>query len=783
MKPALNTDDPMPASSAALVATQPAVEALRALDEPEETARFTRWEQGADGRRRGVSALQLSGLHCAACAGLIEEALLRVPGVAEARVNASARRALVRWDPAHARPSALVAAVQRAGYGAAADVSAAARDLRREEHRAALWRLFVASFLAMQVMMLATPSYVAPDGDLSPDLRSLLNWGSWVLSLPVLGFAGMPFLKGAWRALRARRIGMDVPVALGLIGAFVASSAATFDPEGAFGHEVYFDSLTMFLAFLWLGRYLEVRMRHRAADELEAAVDSLPQTALRLRPDGGTETVSVHRLAPGDRVRVPAGAAVAADGRLLSPGADVSEALVTGESSALARRAGEPVLAGSLNVGPPFEFEVERVGADTRHEAIVALMREALTQRPSTTLLADRWAGPFLWGVLLLAAASAAAWSVWEPARAVEVAVAVLIVTCPCALWLATPSALVAAAGGLARRGVLLRRLDALEAMAEVSQVFVDKTGTLTEDRLRLERTTLAAGAVEAGVADAVAALALAASLARWSSHPASRALADAAPGSATDAQWGEVTELPGQGLSACDAQGRAWRLGAADWVLDGEPKRGGAGDTLSGPVVWLGCAGKGVAVFELAEALRDDAAVALQGLQARGLRVGLLSGDGPGRAQALARRVGLTEVAAGLDPQGKLQAVRDAQAAGRRVAMVGDGLNDAPVLAASDVSMAMSHGALAAREGADAVIVSGRLAGVLDLACTAARTRAVVRQNMSWAVAYNASCIPLAMVGWMPPWAAGLGMAASSLLVILNAQRAGRQPWTSSTC
>jgi Cu2+-exporting ATPase len=783
MKPAPTLEDCMSSPPAALVAAQPVEQTLRALDEPEETARFTRWEQGADGRLCGLSALQLGGLHCAACAGLIEDALLRVPGVAEARVNASSRRALVRWDPAVVRPSALVAAVQRAGYGAAADVAAAARELRRDEHRAALWRLFVASFLAMQVMMLATPSYVAPEGDLSPDLRSLLNWGSWVLSLPVLGFAGMPFLKGAWRSLRAQRIGMDVPVALGLLGAFVASSAATFDPAGAFGHEVYFDSLTMFLAFLWLGRYLEVRTRHRAAEALEAAVDGLPQTALRVLPDGSTDTVSVHRLVPGDRVRVPAGAAIAADGRLLSPGADLCEALLTGESSAVARRMGEPVLAGSVNVGSPFEFEVERVGADTRHEAIVALMREALTQRPSATLLADRWAGPFLWGVLLLAAGSAAVWSSWEPARAVEVAVAVLIVTCPCALWLATPSALVAAAGGLARRGVLLRRLDALEAMAEVTKVFVDKTGTLTEDRLRLERTMLVPGAAGAGVGDAQAALALAASLARWSSHPASRALADAAPGPGADPGWREVSELPGQGVVARDAQGRAWKLGSASWALGAGPAGGAAADAAAGPVVWLGCQGQPVALFELAEALREDAAQALRGLQALGLPVGLLSGDSVGRAQALARRLGIDEVAADQDPQGKLLAVRAAQAAGRRVAMVGDGLNDAPVLAAADVSMAMGHGALAARQGADAVIVSGRLAGVLDLAVTAARTRAVVRQNMAWAVVYNAACIPLAMVGWMPPWAAGLGMAASSLLVIVNAQRAGRSPWTSSTC
>ncbi len=764
------------------LSASPSAEPFAGIDEPEEVARYTRWEAGADGRRQGVSAFQLSGLHCAACAGLIEEALAQVDGVEAARVNAGARRALVHWDPERVRPSALLSAVRRAGYGAAPDVSAAARDLRRDEQRATLWRLFVASFLAMQVMMLATPAYVAPDGDLADDLRSLLNWGSWVLSVPVLWFAGMPFLRGAWRSLRARRIGMDVPVALGIGAAFVASSAATFDPLGPWGREVYFDSLTMFLAFLWLGRYLEVRARHRAAESLESALDALPQTAWRVRGDDGVDVVSVHRLQPGDRVRVPAGGAVPADGVLLSEGADVSEALVTGESAAVTRRTGEAVLAGSLNAGAPFEFQVERVGADTRHEAIVALMREALTQRPAAALLADRWAGPFLWGVLVLAAGSAAVWSLFDPARAVEIAVAVLIVTCPCALWLATPAALVAAAGGLARRGVLLRRLDVLEAMADAGQVFIDKTGTLTEDRLRVTGVYLRDGAGDLGVDSPAQALSQAAALGRWSSHPASRALVDAVDaGAASDPQpaptWLDVIETPGCGLEARDNRGRAWRLGRAGWAqrLHEDLLRGaGLLDADEGVRLVLACEGQAVAEFGLDEALRADAQTTVAGLRALGLRVSLLSGDTPQRARALAHAVGSDEVQAGVDPEGKLRALRAARAGGRPVAMVGDGLNDAPVLAAADVSLAMGHGALAAREAADAVIVSGRPSGVLDLARTARRTRAIVRQNMAWAVAYNAACIPLAMVGWMPPWAAGLGMAASSLLVILNAQRAG---------
>lgn len=756
-------------------------EAFPGIDEPEEVARYTRWESGADGRRRAVSAFQLSGLHCAACAGLIEDALERVAGVEAARVSAGARRALVRWDPERVRPSDLLTAVSRAGYSAAPDVAAAARDLRRDEHRAALWRLFVASFLAMQVMMLATPSYVAAAGDLSDDLRNLLNWGSWVLSVPVLWFSGMPFLQGAWRSLRSRRIGMDVPVALGLTAAFVASSAATFDPSGIWGREVYFDSLTMFLAFLWLGRYLDIRARHRAALALESALDALPQTAWRVRVDGGIDVVSVHRLQPGDRVRVPAGGAVPADGALLSAGADVSEALVTGESAAVARRTGEPLLAGSFNAGAPFEFRVERVGADTRHEAILALMREALTQRPAAAALADRWAGPFLWAVLVLAAASAAAWSLFDPTRAVAVAVAVLIVTCPCALWLATPAALVAAAGGLARRGVLLRRLDALEAMADIGQVFVDKTGTLTEDRLRVAGTRLLHTATEFGVGDADRALALGAKLAQWSTHPASRALVDAAAALTDTAPvawpWVDVVEVPGCGLEARDPKGQCWRLGRPEWVREGRrsPQTSTAADRAEPTEhLVLACEGQLVADITLTEVLRDDARSTVQGLRDLGMRVVLLSGDAPHRTQALASTIGCDAVRAGADPEGKLQTLREARAAGRPVAMVGDGLNDAPVLAAADVSIAMGHGALAAREAADAVVVSGRPSGVLDLARVARRTRAIMSQNMTWAVAYNAASIPLAIAGWMPPWAAGLGMAGSSLLVILNAQRAG---------
>jgi P-type Cu2+ transporter len=703
-------------------------------------------------------------MHCAACSGLIEAALMHVPGVQGVQVGAAAQRATVRWDPAQTQPSALIQAIRAAGYGAVPDAAAPARLARRDEHRQALWRLFVAGFCAMQVMMMATPSYVAGPGELADDMRRLLNWGCWLLSLPVLVFSAAPFFRNAWQSLRMRRIGMDVPVSLALIITFVASTGATFEPHGVFGHEVYFDSLTMFVSFLLGARYLELRARHQAAVSLEASMSGLPETALRVADDGSVEAVSVQRLRPGDSVRVPVGQAFPADGLLVAGRTRADEALLSGESAPVDKPEGAELVAGSVNLGAPVLMRVQRVGADTRLEAIVSMMRSALSQRPASAALADRWAGVFLWVVIVLAAGAAAVWSVIDPSRAIWVAVAVLIVTCPCALSLAAPAVAVAAARGLARQGVMLQRLDALEVLARVQHIFFDKTGTLTETRVRLAGTGLLP-AGQALLGSEARALEQAASLAAWSSHPVAAALAAAAP--SARAEWQEIEEHAGQGLQARDPTGRAWRLGSRVFVGG----QSADGDTA----VWLGCDGQTLAGFELADVPRPGAREAVQALRAQGLRLTLLSGDTPARAQALADALGLDEALAQATPEAKLAIVSAAQARGECVAMVGDGINDAPVLARADVSLAMGHGALVARSSADAVVMSNQLTDIVR-----ARTRArlcvrLVRQNLAWAATYNAVCIPLALVGWLPPWAAGLGMAASSLLVMLNALRAAR--------
>ncbi len=739
------------------------------LDDPLELSRFTRWLPTSAGPRLAESNLALSGMHCAACAGLIEQALLGVPGVVQARVSAAGQRATVQWNPARAAASRLIAAVQAAGYGAAPDTGAPARELRAAEARAAVWRLFVAGLCAMQVMMLAAPAYFAAPGDLAPDLARLLNWASWLLSLPVLLFSAAPLFSAAWQGLRQRRISMDLPVALGLGVSFVASTGATFQSGGLFGSEVYFDSLTMFVSFLLAARYVEMRLRHRAVAVLEAATGELPHSAWRRTAAGTFEEVSALRVRPGDVLRVPLGQAFVADGVVIEGQTRSDEALLSGESRSLPRGPGDEVLAGSLNAGAPVLMRVQRSGADTRLQAVLSLMRSAATQRPAEAALAERMAGPFLWAVLGLAVAAALVWSQLDPARAVWVAVSVLVVTCPCALALATPATLIAAAQGLAQRGVLVRRLDALERLARVDSIVLDKTGTLCEPQPVLKEVSLLARLH--GVVDAASARQLASGLAAYSQHPLSRALAAAgAPGGV----WFDVQEHPGCGLSARDKQGCAWRLGAAHWAAYPAPTRGGGPHNVEDDFqVLLARAGQPLAAFSFEETLRPGAQQAVQALQEAGVALSLLSGDAPARVRALATRLGLAVAMGGATPAAKLAEMARMQAQGRRVAMVGDGINDAPVLARADVAMAIGQGALAARSVADFVLLAGRPLDVVLSRNVARKATRIVRQNLLWAATYNAACVPAALAGYLPPWAAGLGMALSSLFVVLNAARA----------
>jgi Cu2+-exporting ATPase len=732
------------------------------LDDPLEQQGFT--EAGEDGGERiHESVLMVQGMYCAACADAVESALQNLPGVQQARVHAATRRLRVRWNPAATKMSTLARAVGAVGYRLLPVQHALSIGQRLHETRQALWRLFVAGFCMMQVMMYAWPAYVTEPGDIPADIEQLLRWASWVICLPVVFFASGPFFRSAWFDLRRGRVGMDTPVSVGILITFLASSAATFDPTGPWGFEVWFDSLAMFVFFLLAGRYLEHKARDRTAGALDSLVNRLPPTCERRGADGAFETVSIRRLARGDVVRVAVGQAFAGDGELLSERATVDEALLTGESRPLERERGHTVVAGSFNLGGPVLVRLERVGADTRFAQIVRLMEQAATEKPRLAVLADRVAAPFLVMVLLAAALAGAYWWQIDHTQALAVAVAVLIVTCPCALSLATPAAMLASAGALARRGVLVRRLQALEALAGVTAVVFDKTGTLTHEGLRLRRMSTRPGIPPDQ------ALAVAAALAEGSLHPASRAIIEQARSrSLVTPALNERLETAGQGMQGKDTTGAWLRLGSASFC-------GGCPDTGESPSVHLADPQGWLATFELQESLRADAREAVSALQAMGVRTWLLSGDRVASALLVGEAVGVDHVIGGATPERKLAEVTALQARGFKVAMVGDGLNDGPVLARADTSFALGHAAPLAQAQSDYIVQGGQVMDVVRSLRQARSTLHIVRQNLVWAAAYNALSVPLALAGFMPPALAGLGMALSSLLVIGNALRLAR--------
>ena len=743
---------------------------LQLLDDSQEWSAFSRpdavqpdcWE----------SNLLIEGMHCAACALTIEDALLGVYGVLKAEVSAGSHRARIVWSADVVKPSQWMRAIQTAGYRAVPANDAFSRERRRNESRQALWRLGVAGLCMMQVMMYAYPAYVATPGDLTAEMEQLLRWASWVLTLPVILFSCGPFFGNALRDIVQRRVSMDLPVALGMLITFAVSTAGTFDPSGHFGREVYFDSLTMFVFFLLSGRWLELRLRDRTAGALEALMNRLPDSVSRQIEDGTFELVPVRRLLPGDVIRLLPGETFPADGVVIEGSTTVDEALLTGESHPVTRVEGGAVIAGSHNLSRVVLVRVERVGEKTRFSQIVSLMESASTTKPPIARLADRIAKPFLIAILMAAGFACAFWWGRDPGHALMVAVAVLVVTCPCALSLATPAAMLAAAGSLARRGVLVRHLDAFEALASIDTVMFDKTGTLTRDAMVLRSTK-----VREGISTEQA-LKMASALGQHSLHPLSRALVTAAGLISSDSIWSavNVTEVAGQGVSGVVSHSDdrvsvyQLRLGSGDFCRVGDLGSTGLHVGLSDQYGW-------VATFELHEDVRVDAFSTVKALQNAGVAVHLLSGDGTAAAERVAAQVGITGFKGSCSPQDKLDFLRNEQQQGHRVAVVGDGLNDGPVLAGAHVSFAFGKAVPLAQAQADFVILGDQLATVVNALLLSRRTLRVVRQNLWWAAIYNAVCVPLAVVGWLPAWLAGLGMALSSLLVVLNALRLSNSP------
>ena len=756
----------------------PCTDEFLILDDPLERAEIAREiASAADGARRFEAVLSIDGVHCAACVIAIEGALRDC--VDEVSVNAATRRARLVWRADGQQLSQACRRIARLGYRPRPVSQRLLESAQAAGRRAALWRMLVAVLCMMQVMMYSVPRYVAEAGAMSADIVGLMTWAERILTLPVMLFAAGPFFTGAFRDLRAWRIGMDVPVALGIAVTFVASLAAS-----ASGGEVWFDSLTMFVAFLLIGRWLEAAARERALAGVGDLLARLPERIERLDEQGGSSLVGLRQLAPGDRVLVAAGQAVPADGIVETGIAHVDESLLRGESRPELRQPGDALAAGSISLDAPLTMRLTRTARDSRLQEIADLMDSASARKPRLAQLADRWAGPFLGMVLLLAAIAWCVWQLIEPGRAVWVAAAVLVVACPCALSLATPAALLAASGRLARQGLLARSPQALEALAQADTFVFDKTGTLTLDRMDV--VAVQVNQVRSPI-NALQARAVAAALEAGSMHPVAAAIVRDAPAGIALPEVRSVRERAGAGIEGEVLLEGRWhraRLGSHRFAA---PQRSidrlqeglvsayearamqEAGDAEN---VCLSIDGRAAASFTLSEALRPEALTAIKRLRDAGIQLEILSGDAPERVARVAAALGIETWQAQSSPEDKLARIESLGRQGRHVAMVGDGINDAPVLARADVSIAFATGAPLAQHHADLLLLGeglDRLALARDHTRQAMR---VVRQNLVFATAYNAVGIPLALAGLLPPWLAGLGMAGSSLVVVLNALR-----------
>ena len=704
--------------------------------------------------------ISLNGMRCAACAQLIEFRLKQLKGVGEVRMNYAGHRVDVSWQPDTITLHNIIDAVQDLGYGALPEGDG--QQLVKKQ-KSDIWRLFVAAFAMMQVMMYAFPSYLQPNpeagGDLTPDIDHLLKLACFALAIPVLLFSSMPFFRSAWRDIKNRHIGMDVPVSTGILAAFFMSTWATFS-----GGHVYFDSMIMFVCLLLAGRMIEARVHQKSTAALRSLTQLTPTFAQHLPafPDSRAAIqIEAQQLQVGDYVLVVPGAQIPADGVVVEGSSECDESWMSGESKPQAKQVDSTLIGGAINISSPLIMRAQQVADATRFAHLIRMMESASNEKPPLVALADRHASQFLTIIMLLSVLTGIVWWQIDPQRAIWIAITVLVVTCPCALSLATPGVMSAVIGLLARRGVLVAKGSAIEGLARAEHIVFDKTGTLTEGRLNIcARRILRPEQME-----------LCSVMAAHSLHPVSKALAGALP--ASELQCDSITEIAGQGLEAQHA-GTIYRLGRLSFAqalcdappFEIPPEFNNASLCAFGDQHGL------IAVFALNDMLRADALQMAQQLQAMGKQLHILSGDSDSVVQHIASQLHLDHAVGNMSPQEKYLAIQAMQKQGAKVAMIGDGMNDGPGLSIADVSIAMGQGAPITQARSDVLLLSNRLPDLAYAVQMCRKSLTLIKENLAWAVGYNLLAIPAAMVGYIQPWHAAIGMSLSSLIVVCNSLR-----------
>lgn len=737
---------------------------------------------------QGLASIELgvSGISCAACAWLIEHHLQKLSGVKRVAVNVSRQRCRIQWQREQLALSQLLSAFIDIGYRAHPAKESHKLEHIERDQKGYLLRLGVAGIGMMQAGMLAIALYAGVFQGMDAHWQNLLRWVSLLVATPVVLYSAQPFFKGAWRSLVRvdkdlpwhLRLTMDIPVALAIALAYGASAWGTVAARG----EVYFDAVSMLTFFLLLGRFLEMRVRYRNELVAGEVTDLIPLSVKRCVPTNeGTllEQVPVKSLNVGDLIQVGEGECLAVDGLVVEGQSPVIEAVLSGEQDPVLKGPGDSVSAGTVNTTNTLKVRVLALGQGTRLAAIVDMLDGVATEKPRQLALADQLAGGFIAFVLLLAIAVFSMWWLHDAGRALWVTLSVLVVTCPCALSLATPVVLTAATGRLQRQGFLVRSAHVLETLSKVTRVVLDKTGTLTTGKLEIDSVTLVS---ENPVLDTAAVVDMAAALEQGCRHPIASAFTQQ-----TRRQAEHLHYQLGGGVSGV-IDGQRYALGKPAFIeqhfgLQISPSLipGALASTESiNPKhrleVILASEKEILARIVLADELRPGARALVESFLAQGLELELLSGDQEKNTASLARDLGIKQWRSNNSPEDKLATIRARQQQGDIVLMVGDGINDVPVLSAADISVAMAEATDFTRMASDAVLLSENLMTLADTIAVARKTETVIRQNIAWALLYNVSALPLAAMGWVPPWAAAIGMSASSLVVVLNALRLQRK-------
>ncbi len=699
--------------------------------------------------------LQVEGIRCAACAWLIRSQLEARDGIDQVQVDVATGFVRINWQPAKLQLSKIAAILAGVGYRPHLPLSGAESMGRQQERRDALKRLGVAGLGMMQVMMYAAGLYAGEAMGISEGPERFLQWISLIVTTPVLLYSGRVFYSSAWRSLSHRKIGMDVPVALAISIAFIMSCINFLTGNG----HVYFDSVVMFIFFLSLGRYAELVIRHRNLQTGLALARLLPEWAELIRDDDETERVLAIDLRIGDQVRVRAGQTFPADGRVISGSTEVDEALLTGESRPVEKHIDDVVIAGSINRAQTIAFEVSKNPDDSTVSVMGRMLLKSQTHRSRYTRLSERYAGWFVAVVLVVASLTALWWAIHDTDMLFPATLAVLVISCPCALSLATPAAIASSSRALLEQGILLTRSEALEILGGIDTIVFDKTGTLTSGSPTVVGTVINPDRGDFSQANA---LRIVASLEVDSSHPISKAFADIKVSRDSVSQ---VTNHENGVEGRVD--GASYRVGNAAFtgvnVID---LKGGLGR------LWLADDSGWIARFDLDDGLRSSATETITALRARGLDLAILSGDHQQAVASVAKRVGIDNWHAEQTPRMKMDFLESLQAEGKTVLMVGDGINDAPVLSVANVSMTVSGASELANSTADFILTGKSLKYIEYILFSGDRTRAIIRQNLTWALSYNLLAVPFAAAGLIVPWMAALGMSISSLLVVLNSGR-----------